>query len=274
MGKGVGIEWPAQGGNASFNPAKPESVGPETRDSRIDSPPSLGLDGVPHLFLMSIVVHQMAHSPYCIPITQLLKAAGIAHETREVPNWDRGEIIRLTDGEFYQVPLLVHDDRVVFESGGSSQDIARYCDTVFTAGLLFPARLEGPHQCVLEFLEDKVEECSFRLADIHYVPAIEDIVERTMVVRHKERKFGRDCVDRWQREAPAIRAELDGLLARFEKTLTAEPYLFGAAPVYADFLLFGILGNLTYRDWNQLSPDQHCLAAFQRRMADYRFPVR
>jgi glutathione S-transferase len=49
---------------------------------------------------MSVIVHQMSHSPFCIPVTAMLTALGVAHETREVPNWDRRAILELTDGAY------------------------------------------------------------------------------------------------------------------------------------------------------------------------------
>ena len=219
---------------------------------------------------MSVVLYQMAHSPYAIPIRQALTACGVVHETRDVQNWDRGEVIRLTEGSYYQIPLLVHEDRVVFETGGNSLDVARYVDATWAGGCLFPEELAAPNLCLTEWIEDALEGCTFKLADIHYVPAIDDIVDRTMVVRHKERKFGRGCIEQWAREADIIRSELDGLLSRCESTLENSPFLLGTSPVYADFALFGVLGNLTYKGWNHLSADQIALQKFVARLSVWR----
>jgi glutathione S-transferase len=49
---------------------------------------------------MSVTIYQMAHSPFCIPITRALDVCGVPFETREVPNWDRSEILRLTNGTY------------------------------------------------------------------------------------------------------------------------------------------------------------------------------
>jgi len=223
-----------------------------------------------HNFSMSVVLYQMAHSPYAIPIRQALTACGVVHETRDVQNWDRGEVIRLTEGSYYQIPLLVHEDRVVFETGGNSLDVARYVDATWAGGCLFPEELAAPNLCLTEWIEDALEGCTFKLADIHYVPAIDDIVDRTMVVRHKERKFGRGCIEQWAREADIIRSELDGLLSRCESTLKNSPFLLGTSPVYADFALFGVLGNLTYNGWNHLSADQIALQKFVARLSVWR----
>jgi len=220
---------------------------------------------------MSLTIYQMAYSPFCIPITAALRASGAAFETREIPNWDRTELLRLTDGTYYQVPVLVHDGRVVIESGTDSEDIARYVDTHFAGGRLFPERLDGLQRIVIEFLSDDLEFHTFRLQDPHTLDRIADSIARGLFLRHKERKFGRGCVEQWRRDATLIRAEADRLLHRFEITLRHSPFLFGDAPVYSDFLLSGILGNLTYAGHNPLRPEQDALAKFVATINDWRF---
>jgi glutathione S-transferase len=220
---------------------------------------------------MSIVLYQMPHSPYAIPIRQALIACGVSPDIRDVPNWDRGEIIRLTGGAYYQVPLLVHNGRAVFESEKDSLDVARYLDTTWANGRLFPESLSAPNLCLIEWIEDAVEARTFKLADVHYVPSIKDAVARTMVVRHKERKFGKGCVDQWTQSTGFIRAELDCLLSRCVATLSHSPFLLGTTPVYADFALFGVLGNLTHNGWNALSADQNALQHFANRLQAWRF---
>ena len=219
---------------------------------------------------MSLTVYQLAYSPFCIPITAALKACGAEFATREIPNWDRSELLRLTDGTYYQVPLLVHDGRIVIESSGDSEDIAHYVDQHFAGGRLFPERLDGLQQIVIEFLSDDVEFHTFRLLDPYTSDAIDDPVARGLYLRHKERKFGRGCVEKWRREAAAIRAEADRLLARFEITLRHSPFLFGEAPVYSDFLLYGVLGNLTSGGHHRLHPEQASLKDWFARMDNVR----
>jgi glutathione S-transferase len=220
---------------------------------------------------MSLTIYQMEYSPFCIPITAALRACGAEFETQEIPNWDRSELLRLTGGSYYQVPVLVHDGHVVTESSPDSEDIARYVDTHFAGGRLFPARLEGLQKIIIEFLSDDVEFYTFRLQDPHTLDRITDPVARGLFLRHKERKFGRGCVEQWRREAPQIRAEADRLLERCETTLRHSPFLFGDTPVYSDFLLYGILGNLTYASHNPLSHEQHALANFVRTISSCRF---
>jgi glutathione S-transferase len=90
-------------------------------------------------------------------------------------------------------------------------------------------------------------------------------------MRHKERRFGRGCVEQWRGDAAMIRAEADRLLGRFEITLQHSPFLFGDAPVYSDFSLFGIIGNLTFRGYNALNAQQPALARWREALAAFRF---
>jgi len=108
------------------------------------------------------------------------RACGTEFETREIPNWDRGEILRLTGGAYYQVPVLVHDGRLVYESGADTIDVARYVDATFAAGRLFPERLEGLQALAIEFIENELEARTFKLVDIHYLPTIVDVAAHGM----------------------------------------------------------------------------------------------
>lgn len=221
---------------------------------------------------MQLTVLQLAHSPYCIPITRALGALGIPFEVREVSNADRREVIEATGGAYYQVPVLVHDGQVVCESTGVSIDIARYVDRVFAAGRLFPAPLEGLQRILIPHIEDDIEGVTFRLVDPHYLRDIADPIERAMIRRHKERKFGLGCVGQWGREREALLARTTELLTPFDLMLEDRPFLLGDAPVFADFALYGILGNLTHRDYNKIPGDLGRLAGWFARLGAFRFP--
>lgn len=218
-----------------------------------------------------ITVYEMAHSPYCIPITFALRALDTPFERVEVPNHDRSSVIRASSGTYYQVPLLVHNGRFVAESTPTSLDIAHYVDQTWGQGRLFPAVIGGIHTIAIDFIEDQVEGISFKLVDPPYLRDMADPVARLMTIRHKERKFGRGCVDQWQADAPSLRIALEGLLERFNQTLHHHPFLFGQQPVYADFALCGILGNYTFRDYNRLPDGQIALASWWDRMQAFRF---
>jgi glutathione S-transferase len=217
-----------------------------------------------------MILYELAHSPFCIPVRRILEAARVPYERVEVPNHDRSVLLRLTGGAYYQVPVLDDDGRILHESGPDTQDVARHLDSNVCDGRLFPARCDGWQSIVLPHLENEVEGATFPLCDIHYVPAIPDVAARGMVIRHKERKFGRGCLDQWRASRDALWAAAVAKLAPFDRITAHTPFLAGEAPVYADFLLFGILGNLTYKGWNPFPPLDN-LRAWHARVEGFSF---
>jgi glutathione S-transferase len=221
---------------------------------------------------MSVRLYQYPFSPFCIPITRILEAADIEFTSVEIPPWDRSAIIEATRGEYYQVPLLVSDGEVVFESSGDSQDVAQYVDRRFVPGRLFPPSAAGLHEILLRYLEHEVEEISFRISDPDRTFAIPDLVSRTMMIRFKERKFGRGCVDLWARQKSELLAQLVGLLAPVEARLRQSRWLLSnEAPVYADFLLFGLMGNITHGGYTEVPKELSAIRDHIARLATYRF---
>ena len=220
-------------------------------------------------------IYHFDRSPFCIAIIQAARAGGIEPELVAVSNANRSELIRLTDGASYQVPVLVDGDRVICESDPDSQDIAAYLDTQYLQGRLFPKPLQGWQTIINQYIENTVESVTFKVCDAAVIPAVADVVERTLLIRHKERKFGHGCVERWKRERPAMIDEANRLLLPFEQTLanTGGPFLFGASPVYSDFLLYGILGNYTFKDTMAFPAELPALREWHDRLAAFRYPA-
>lgn len=220
---------------------------------------------------MSLTLYDLPHSPYCLPIKRILQALHQPFGIEDVPNWDRRKVIELTGGAYYQVPVLVHDGKIMFESGAETNDVARYVDTTFAGGRLFPAQHNGLHDILVRHLDDEVEGATFRCCDAFYVDSITDPVARVMVLRHKERKFGRGCVAQWKANIEALRAGAAGHFARFDAMLQHKPFLLGDQPVYADFLLWGILTNYTWSGWNELPTGMTSLQEWFDRVKSFSF---
>jgi glutathione S-transferase len=223
--------------------------------------------------MMSLTLYELPHSPYCLPIKRILQALGQTFHIEDVPNWDRRKVIELTAGAYYQVPVLVHDGRVIFESGSDTNDVARYVDSTFAGGCLFPEKLAGIQDITVHYLDEEVEGATFRCCDAFYVDSIPDLVSRVMVLRHKERKFGRGCVEQWKRQLDSLRAGAAQHFARFEAMLAGDPFLFGEEPVYADFLLWGIVENYAWNGWNELPESMVALRSWRERIATFSFDV-
>ena len=106
---------------------------------------------------MSLTLYELPHSPYCIPLKRIFEAVGQCFSVEDVPNWDRSKVLELTGGAYYQVPVIIHEGKVIHESGPDSNDIARYVDATFVSGRLFPTEHEGLHEIVINYLDDQVD---------------------------------------------------------------------------------------------------------------------
>lgn len=130
---------------------------------------------------LTLVQHPV--SPFCIGVRTVLDAAGVPYMAHDVELWDRRPVIALTDGAYYAVPVLVDAARtpavVIYEARDDGQDIARYVDAQHRLGL-FPADLAGLQELVVQYIEGSVEDVGFRANDAYFLPALPDVVERTM----------------------------------------------------------------------------------------------
>ena len=57
----------------------------------------------------------------------------------------------------------------------------------------------------------------------------------------------------------------------FDLTLANRPFLFDDDPVFSDFALFGVLGNLTYHQYNSLPASQRNLADWFEKMKAFQY---
>ena len=75
-------------------------------------------------------LYQFPHSPYCIPISLILKNAGIEFEEVLVAYADRSLVAHVTNGAYYQVPVITSGEDVIYESSDSSLDVAQYVESL------------------------------------------------------------------------------------------------------------------------------------------------
>src|SRR5262245_41879882 len=153
---------------------------------------------------------QFAWSPYCIVQRRILEYSGAKFKIRNIPNTDRSLVWKLTRQRYYQVPVLRDGVEVVFETDSDSQVIAKYLDQKLSLGL-FPKKWEGLQDILWRYWENDIKGIGFKLNDIYwdeFLPAKEAL----NFMRHKERKFGRGCIEQW-------RAQQDSLLHELEQKL-------------------------------------------------------
>jgi len=207
---------------------------------------------------------QFPWSPFCLVIQRILEYGRIQHEVTNIPPSDRSLIWNLTRQRYYQVPVIKDGKDVLFETDEGSQVIAKYLDSKFDLGL-FPRELEGLQEILWRYIEQDVEDMTFRMNDAYYqdfVPA----EEQWAYVRHKERKFGKGCLKEWRARHGEIKRELTGRLRPFESMLRNRPYLISDQPSFVDFDLWGMIANYQFSGQHRLPAANNRLRQWHRRL--------
>lgn len=208
---------------------------------------------------------QFPWSPYCIVQRRLLEYSGADFKITNIPNGDRSLIWKITRQRYYQVPVLRDGSKVIFETDGDSQVIAKYLEQKL--GLdLFPRKWEGLQDILWRYFENEIEGIGFKLNDIYW----EEMVppkDRLLFLRHKERKFGRGCIEQWAAQQKVLLKELEAKLIPCEEMLLTRDFLLEEQPRFVDFDLFGMLGNFLYSGHYNLPKPHKRLAAWYEQMA-------
>ena len=158
---------------------------------------------------------------------------------------------------------------MIFEVNEDSQVIAKYIDSKLRLGL-FAWELEGVQSILWRYIESDIEGIGFKLNDIFWqemVPA----ADRLRFLRHKERKFGRGCIDQWRADQKQLLAQLEQKLVPFEEMLLYKEFLLDSRPRFVDFDLYGMLGNFLYSGHYRLPAKHNNLKKWYRRMANIQF---
>lgn len=218
-----------------------------------------------------ILLYQLAWSPYCLIQRRILEYGRIPFKPVEVSAGDRKRLWQLTRARYYEVPVLKDGRQVVFETGPDSQVIAKYLDNRFSLDL-FPRECEGVQDILWRYFENDVEAVGFKLNDIYWREFVPES-DHCGFVRHKERRFGRGCLDDWRGQHPQLLARLETLLNPAEKMLAVHPFLLTTRPVFVDFCLFGILANFLFSGHYQLPAGLAHLRDWYDRMRSLRQPT-
>ncbi len=208
---------------------------------------------------------QFPWSPYCIVQRRLLEYSGAKFKITNIPNGDRTLVWKVTRQRYYQVPVLRDGKEVLFETDGDSQVIAKYLDQKL--GLdLFPRNWEGLQDILWRYFENDIEGVTFKLNDIYWEEFVPEN-DRLRFLRHKERKFGRGCIDEWRASQKQLLAELEKKLLPCEEMLLTRDFLIDDQPRFVDFDLFGMLGNFLFSGHYEIPRPHKCLRAWFNRMA-------
>lgn len=207
---------------------------------------------------------QSPWSPFCIAQRRILEYSGVRFKIVNIPYTDRSLVWRLTRQRYYAVPIIREGKTVIFETDDNSQVIAKYLDEELELGL-FPRPWEGLQNILWCYIENEIESVSFRLNDVYFKEFL-PTSERLPFIRHKERKFGRGCLEQWRAQQVQLLDDLALQLVPFEQMLADRSFLLEEQPRFVDFDLFGMLGNFLYSGHFEL-PAQHTqLKSWYKRM--------
>lgn len=209
---------------------------------------------------------QFPWSPFCIVQRRILEFSGARFKITNLKlTGDRSLIWKLTKERYYAAPIIRDGRNVVFETGEDSQVIGKYLDQKLKLGL-FPADLEGKQFILWRYIENEIEGLTFKLNDAHYREFVTR-PDQLSYVRHKERKFGRGCLDQWHEQQKSMQAQLAERLLPFEEMLSYRLFLMGDRPRFVDFDLYGMFGNFLYSGHYKLPANCPQISKWYRRMA-------
>ena len=212
---------------------------------------------------------QFPWSPFCIVQRRILEFSGARFKIVNIPNGDRSLVWRLSKQRYYGVPIIRDGKSVIFEMSDDSQVIAKYLDSKLNLGL-FPWDLEGVQAILWRYIENEVESVGFKLNDIYWKQMVPP-ADQVRFLRHKERKFGRGCLEQWRAQKKEMVAQLEQRLMPFEEMLMYKPYLLDQRPRFVDFDLYGMLANFLYSGHYRLPPTHAQLNKWYRKMSRLQF---
>lgn len=173
-------------------------------------------------------------SPFCWRIRMALLHKGLEFE---VHPWRFSERSATADSGHNSVPIIRDGESWV----GDSWEIARYLDLQYPTR---PTLMAGPEgeahaRLVSGLCGTLIFPAVIRIALLPAYGLLDD-GSKPYFRESREQMFGKRLEDIHADEATG-RAGLGTALAPFDEVLTACPFINGAEPAYADYLLFGVL---------------------------------
>ncbi len=198
---------------------------------------------------------QFPWSPFCITVRHILERNGIPFRLRNLPYHERSSIIRATNGHGHTVPCLVDGKDAICDVTDFWQEVARYIDRRYSLNL-FPKEFEGIQLILSRYIENDLEMTEFKVTDSYMIPT-RPLVERVMMIRHKERKFGKGCVEEWTSYRKYLCAQFADLLMPIDNILASSPFLLSDRPLFVDYNLYGVTENYLFSGKTKLPTLKH-----------------
>ena len=204
---------------------------------------------------------QFPWSPFCITIRHILTCQHIPFRLHNIGYHDRAPIIKATKGRGHTVPCLLDGKRGICDVTDFGQEVARYVDRRYRLNL-FPKNLDRMQLILSRYIENDLESVGFKVNDTYVIPTC-SLIERTMLIRHKERKFGRGCLREWTSHRKSLCDQFVELLKPIDNMLAASPFLLTDHPLFVDYNLYGVLGNYLFNGKTRLPNLKHLRRWYQ-----------
>lgn len=204
---------------------------------------------------------QFPWSPFCITIRHILTRHRIPFQFHNIAYHDRALIIKATKGQGHTVPCLIDGKRSIYDRTDFGQEVAHYVNRRDQLNL-FPKDLDGLQLILSRYIENDLESVGFKVSDTYVIPT-RPLIERTMLIRHKERKFGRGCVREWTTHRRYLCTQFAELLKPIDNMLADSPFLLADHPLFVDYNLYGVLGNYLFSEKTRLPSLKHLRRWYQ-----------
>ncbi len=180
-------------------------------------------------------VFRFNYSPYCLKVEKLFDLIKLPYERVPVPYLNRESLAAMTNG-YIMVPV-VQDERgkVITES----KDICEHFVKLHPEKKMVPEGLEAVTWAFHDWCDNQFEDVMFRISSPFVAKKFIKADERAFYHFIKERKFGKNCVQSWEREAALLTEKARTLVRPAEETLRRQPYLLGETPTLADAAFYG-----------------------------------
>jgi len=153
------------------------------------------------------------------------------------------------------VPCVVDGKQAICDVTDFGQEVARYIDRRYTLNL-FPKEVEGIQLILSRYIENDLEMVGFKINDSYIIPA-RPLIERVMLIRHKERKFGKGCLSEWTSHRTYLCAQFAELLTPIDHMLAESPFLVSDRPLFVDYDLYGVIENYLFSGKTKLPNLKH-----------------
>jgi glutathione S-transferase len=109
---------------------------------------------------------------------------------------------------------------------------------------------------IIRSLDDNQHSYEPEFLEFQYV-ATRPLIERTMLIRHKERKFGRECIGEWTSHRQYLCTQFAELLKPIDSMLADSPFLLTDRSLFVDYNLYSVLGNYLFSGKTRLPNLKH-----------------